>query len=101
MYSRLSVRWYEVVRKVLCSSNVQNIEKETPLELDGLKSIISCYRESLFSVCYRFVTCLNNFFKCHPLFIFLDETHLLTAIMISDSKATIYLIEHGLFLTTH
>lgn len=55
MYARLQVRWCEVVRKVLCSSDVENIEKETPFELDSLKSLISCYMESLFSVCCRFV----------------------------------------------
>ena len=50
-YAVLQVRWYEFVRQVLGSQEVSEIVKD----MSQGKNVVSCFLESVFGACFRFV----------------------------------------------
>jgi len=60
-YAVLQVRWFEYVREVLGSKEVRKIVEDSGKDGDVIRSIVSCYLESLWNVNLQYVstTCCN------------------------------------------
>ena len=54
-YAVLQVRWYEYVREVLGSEEVRKIVEDSGKDGDIVRSIVSCYLESLWNVSLQYV----------------------------------------------
>ena len=54
-YAVLQVRWYEYVREVLGSEEVRKIVEDSGKDGDFVRSIVSCYLESLWTVNLHYV----------------------------------------------